>query len=271
MRALEASGGLFYWSGERDRANEMYRAQLEVARILGDRRGEVDAKFNLGFTQDWRGRSHEGLATWDEIAASYEALGDEQSAVRTLAPRAGILLVDGRLPEARELLERAALRYHEIDDPFYEAMAAGNLSWLSLELGDRPGALHWYRVSAVASREFGDHVGMTLALPMGAIAANEFGSPERAATILGAHEALSRRYGVRAPKGLELIIQSRDPLARARATLDPATFDAAWSRGQAMDMEEAVAFLLDTVSLVSEATGPGAQAGTAPPRTAPPP
>jgi predicted ATPase/class 3 adenylate cyclase len=271
MRALEASGGSFYWSGERDRANEMYRAQLELARTLGDRRGEIDAKFNLGFTEDWRGRSDEGLATWDEIAASYEALGDDQAAARTLAPRAGILVVHGRPAEARDLMERAARRYHELDDPWYEAMAAGNLSWLCLELGDRPGALHWYTVSALAAREFGDHVGMTTALPMGAIAANEFGNPERAATLLGAHEALSRRYGVRPPKGLELIIGSRDPLARARATLDPATFEVAWSRGQAMDMEEAVAFLLDTASLVSDATGPDTQAGTAPPRTAPAP
>jgi tetratricopeptide (TPR) repeat protein len=271
MRALEASGGVFFWSGERDRAHELYRAQLELARILGDRRGEIDAKFNLGFTEDWLGRSDEGLATWDEIAASYEALGDERAVARTLAPRAAILVLGGRRAEAKELLERAALRYHELDDPFYEAMAAGNLSWLSLELGDRPGALRWYTVSAVASREFGDHVGMTVALPMGAVAANEFGNPERAATILGAYEALSRRYGVRTPRGLEAIIQSRDPLGRVRATLDPTAFEAAWSRGQAMGMEEAVAFLLDTVSLVSEAAGPGAQAGTAPPRTAPAP
>jgi hypothetical protein len=242
-----------------------------LAQALGDRRGEIDARFNLGFTENWLHRWDEGLATWDEIAASYEALGDEQSVARTLTPRSGILVLSGRRAEAKELLERAAVRYRELDDPFYEAMAAGNLSWLSLEMGDRPGALAWYTASALASRELGDHVGMTLALPMGAIAANEFGNPERAATMLGAYEALSRRYGVRPPQGLDLIIQSRDPLGRVQATLDPATFEAAWSRGQAMGMEEAVAFLLESVALVTEATGPAAQAGTAQPRTAPAP
>ena len=50
MRPSKPAGLLPYYSGDSERAIAMYRAQLDLARQLGDRRGEADAMFNLMFT-----------------------------------------------------------------------------------------------------------------------------------------------------------------------------------------------------------------------------
>jgi len=50
MRALEAVGTLEYYSGNRDVAERHYRAQLEVAREIGDPLGIAHALFNIPFT-----------------------------------------------------------------------------------------------------------------------------------------------------------------------------------------------------------------------------
>ena len=43
MRALEAAGALFFFSGDNDRAGALWGAELEVARALDDRQGTADA------------------------------------------------------------------------------------------------------------------------------------------------------------------------------------------------------------------------------------
>jgi hypothetical protein len=72
----------------------------------------------------------------------------------------------------------------------------------------------------------------------GILAAAE-GRPARAARLLAAGSAgLGRPASVHTP---DVRIESEDALARARAELGEAAFNAAWAEGQAMSLEEAVA------------------------------
>ena len=244
MRAIEAAGSLFYNSGDNDRADALYRAQLELALELDDRQGAADAVFNLAWTEDWRGRAAEASARLDELVMAYRELGDERSLARVEVLRGGLLLVDNE-SEARRVLEVAHGRFRELGDVLYEAMAASMIGGTYLKQGNSRAAARWFVEVLIVLREIGDLPRIAGLLPIEAVAALELGRPESAAVILGAFDALSRRYGLQRPAGYEQIVAVMDPRGRTEAALDPETFQSAMLRGGEMTLEEAVAFVLE--------------------------
>jgi DNA-binding NarL/FixJ family response regulator len=83
------------------------------------------------------------------------------------------------------------------------------------------------------------------------------GLPERAVRLLGAAEGMQTRIGYQFPPK-EKATQER-AVAALRARLDAAAFTAAWNAGQALTMEEAVAY----VASVSAETASAANAAAA--------
>jgi hypothetical protein len=108
-----------------------------------------------------------------------------------------------------------------------------------LLLGDREAAIHWFMDGVFRiAREIDDEVAMTMTLPFAAIVAIEGGKPEVGAMIMGAHESLSRAYGVRPPVALRLVFEEYSPLERAQAVLEPVDLETALERGRRMRLEE---------------------------------
>jgi hypothetical protein len=70
--------------------------------------------------------------------------------------------------------------------------------------------------------------------------------------IMGAHESLSRTYGVRAPLALRLIFEEFGPLERARALLETADFEEALEQGRRMHLEEVVALIAELQDQAAE-------------------
>jgi predicted ATPase/class 3 adenylate cyclase len=244
MRALEAAGTLFYYSADNTRAAELYQAQLDLARELGDRQGTADALFNLAWTEDWRDRPAEAGTQLDQLATSFRELGDEGSLARIELFRGALLLTEDQ-DQARRVLRGAMARFHELDDVVHEVVAASMIGGAYLAQGDRMRAARSFIDVLVVAREVGDVVFMTLVLPIEAMAALEIERPESAAVILGAFDTYSRRYGVQPPVRFQQFIAGYDPSARARAALDPEMFDAAMRRGGEMTLEEAVDYVLE--------------------------
>jgi predicted ATPase/class 3 adenylate cyclase len=257
MRAFEGAGLIYYYAADNDRAVDAYQAQLDLARQLDDRKGGADARFNLIFTDDYRTRAAEGLAEIDEIADSYRAVGDERSLARTIWVRANLLLADGRPAEAQQLMVDAVARYRAFGDLPYEMQAANGLALGGLMFGDRKTAAEWFPASLAAARELGDTAAIAVGLPAFAVAALEFAGPSMAVTLLGAYDAMCRRYGLQMPVSLEQVISMFAPRERARAALSPGDFDAALEAGHAMSAGEVYALLDETVGQIRMvASGP---------------
>jgi predicted ATPase/class 3 adenylate cyclase len=241
MRALEAAGTAFYYVGDNERARGFYDAQLEVAEEIGDRQGVADGMFNLAWTKDWSDEPVEADRYFDRVSDAYRGTGDERGLARVSFIRGQVLLRAGQVESAIEVLRAALERYRELDDIPYLSMTAGALGQAHLLLGDRDAAIHWFIEGVFRiSREIGDEVAITLTLPAAAMAAIERGRPEVGTMIMGAHEALSRTYGVRPPVVLQLVFQAWDPFERARAILDRVDFETALERGRRMRLEEVV-------------------------------
>jgi predicted ATPase/class 3 adenylate cyclase len=241
MRALEAAGTAFYYVGDNEQARTFYDAQLGVAREIGDRQGLADAMFNLGWTRDWSKEPVEAGRYFDLISDKYRAAGDERGLARVSIIRAQLLIATGQLEAAIPVLLDALQRYRELDDIPYLSMTTGALGNAYLRLGDRETAAHWYLDGVFRiAREIGDEVAMTLVLPVAAIAAIERGRPEIGALIIGAHEVLSRAYGVRPPLTFQLVFEEYRPLERAQALLERTDFETALERGRAMRLQDVV-------------------------------
>ena len=239
MRALEASGTAFYYVGDNERARSFYEAQLELAGQIDDRQGAADAMFNLGWTTDWTMRPVEAQQYFDRVSDAYGAIGDERGLARTRYLHGQLLLRTGQVEAAIAVFRDAIERYRVLDDVSYLSMTAGALGSAYLVRGDRDQAIHWF-IDGVfrVAREMGDEVAMTLVLPVGAMAAIEGGKPAIAVTIMGAHETLSRTYGIRPPVALRLVFEEFRPLDRAQGLLEVADFDEALQRGRGMDLED---------------------------------
>jgi ATP/maltotriose-dependent transcriptional regulator MalT len=178
---------------------------------------------------------------FDRVSDAYRAVGDERGLARVAFLRGQVLLRTGQIESAIDVLEGALERYRELDDIPYLSMTAGALGNANLLLGDRHAATHWF-IDGVfrIAHEMGDEVALTLILPVVATAAIERGQPEVGATIMGAHEVLSRSYGVRPPVALQLVFEDLDALQRARALVERADFETALERGRQMRLEEVV-------------------------------
>jgi hypothetical protein len=89
---------------------------------------------------------------------------------------------------------------------------------------------------------------------LAAVAAAE-GEPERAARLLGAAQGLLDALGA-AMRPIDCTLRERTDAA-ARADLPASTFEAAWSEGRAMALEQAVAYALDRTPPESPMAGAG--------------
>jgi len=263
IRALEAAGALFYFSGDNDRAGALWRAQLDVARALDDRQGTTDALFNIMWTEDWRGRLPEAHTRLDQLAKAFREFGDERSLARIELLRGTLLLTEDQ-DQARLVLEQAVVHFDELDDVVHEVVAAFMIASVYVAQGDRRGAARSFIDMLIVAREIGDVVAITSVLPIEAMAAIELERPESAAMILGAFDGLSRRYGVQMEVNLEQLVAAYDPRGRAQGALDPETFDAALRRGREMTLEEAVAYVLEMAKpLIDVPSDPGGYAAEA--------
>jgi hypothetical protein len=74
------------------------------------------------------------------------------------------------------------------------------------------------------------------------------GRYEDAARLSGAFESLCEQYGLRPPATLERFIDQRDPFAIAREALPAETWQACFEEGRRMNLDAAVALVVEAGS-----------------------
>lgn len=236
VRALAAAGGIAYWRSDAVATRRWYEAQLDLALRIGDASGTADAYFNVASAQFVDGEGERSLASANEARRLFRELGDEVGVNRVDWGLNNITIVhDGphaAAPKLHAILDRAIA----LDDAPYVAMAAGSLAWAAYMTGDVATAGPWTIRAMVGYYGFRDVASSTVSLPIGALLALELGRPGDAATILGAFEALSLRYGVRPPLALAVLIKAADPAERVRAALRPDALEEALARGARMSL-----------------------------------
>ena len=251
--AAAAAGSLAYWQADSRGARRWYDEQLALARAADDERCVVDALFNLNHVTFIEGQDR-ALQEADvrDVIARYRDIGDDRGVARATTSLALLALTTGRVEEAADRLTWGLAESQRLDDLQYAAMDEATLGWIAFVRGDLPTAARLTGNNLRATRAMGDLATTTISLHTGVILGAILGRFEDVAVVAGAFDAHCQRFGVRPPTDLERFITDVDPRGTAREALGPAAFDAAFERGQALTLDEAVDLVLEMAAATSE-------------------
>jgi predicted ATPase/class 3 adenylate cyclase len=282
VRALTEAGYLAFWQADLDDAEQLGREALALAREHGDRSGSGYALNLLGGII---GVSDPIAAIdyYEESLAEYEAAGDEARRLGLLQDFASNAVGRGDYQRAISLL-RDKIASTGDRDTYSLALAVGLLGFAlagngeneearqsfeqSLEMCRMHGfsraeaeillglaelmrtaspskALEYYRESIELARTMG-YLGLVADCLRGiATIALASGDAREAATLLSVFAALYERIGVIFSPGDKEELDAA--IAQAREALGNEAFDAAWTEGGALSLDQAVE-LSDTVT-----------------------
>jgi predicted ATPase/class 3 adenylate cyclase len=191
------------------------------------------------------------VAAWDPEAADRWLAQAVDVARRSGSPFAigfaamgwgEVLGYRGRLDEARPYFEEALARFQEIDDRRMQLVVRSTLSHALRQAGHLDEAMAEYRVTIREWQRLGQRGAIAHQLESFALVALERDDPIRAATLLGAADAL------RAASGSVMISLEQEEydaaIERLRERLGTDVLERARAEGRALTTEQAVAFTL---------------------------
>ena len=238
-KALEAVGGIAYWQGDMDSTQVYYDECLELARASGDRAAIANALYNDSFPANVTNKDvAKALGLLQEALPIYRELNDEPGVSQCLWSLGQCYYQTGEIDLAKDCTDQAIALYRRLGNRFGLGWALFTRAVLALQLHDTPVAR---RMSLEALKIFADAddvTGKVLVLDCIAEVARRDGDGVRAARLAGASET----HEVTTGAGLGTIVGNREGWRGAIGVSEAEV--AAHAEGQAMKLDEAVAYAL---------------------------
>jgi tetratricopeptide (TPR) repeat protein len=170
-------------------------------------------------------------------------LGDEPGIILALSRLGDIAYLQGDHERAVALIEESLAHSWEREDKEMIAWALKLLGNLAQRQSDVGRATRLLAESLALFQEWGDLLGVTAYLEGMAEVAARQGQPERTVRLFGAAAVLRDALGI--PPYPAEQAEYEQHLSAARTQLGERTFDTAWTEGQAMSVEQAIAYALE--------------------------
>jgi len=230
------------WScGDYDKSRAFHERDLELRRALNDTRGIARALGNLGILASEQGEFTQAGALYAESLALYRGLSDDLSIAHMLNNLANLHTAKGDYTAGPMLRESLAL-YRQVGNGTGIAAALHNLGDLHTKQGRLDDAELFFRESLRAQQALGDkqRIASTLTHLAGIAGAQQ--DHERACLLFAAADGILQASSV--PR-LPLDSREQSALDTTRRALDSKRFGALWSRGHAMNSEQAISLVLE--------------------------
>jgi len=223
-----------------DQAARLGEESLALSKEVGDTWGAAGAHLILGLVARGAGDYARAAPLLEQGVAQFRQLGDKWATALGVNDLGLVLREMGEYGRAQELLQEGHALFRELGDRWGIGFSLANLGIVAWNRGEYDHAAALFSESLALRKVLGDRRGISTALTGLAVVMVARGRPEPAAVLYGAAEALREALGLPPPP---FIREEYDrQVASVRAALDAAVFDAAWRRGRAMSMEEAIAF-----------------------------
>ncbi len=229
-----------------DRATAALDESLKLLEELGDMPGSALVLDILGGVARDQGDYGRATALLEEGLALLRDTGEKVTHADLLHNLGETALMQGDEARAWELEAEALATFRTLGLKHPISWSLINLGYIAQHQGDYAQAYAFHAESLTIRRDLGVVWGLTAALAGLAGAACGQGRPARAARLFGAAEALHETLPL-APVPAHQLETDRN-IAAARAQLDEATWEAAWTEGRAMTLEQAVAYALEGAS-----------------------
>ena len=244
-RAFLNAGFMPFWLGDDARASELFGRALDAGRELAEPALTSQALGGLARVAlrsdvaEARRLAHEALAVSD-------GAGDEAGRSNALHLLGVGAQIAGDLIEARSWMTQRLALVRATGNEFLIASEACNLSMVERQLGNLATAETLARETLEIEQRTGDRFTMPFAFRGLAAIAAERGETDRAATLVGAAEAIMEAQHVAWPPDERPHYERL--LAVLPETMGTAEFARARARGRSMATEDAVAFALETAA-----------------------
>jgi tetratricopeptide (TPR) repeat protein len=243
-RALLNAGFMPFWTGDDARASELFGQALETGRRLADDPLTSQALGGLARVA-LRTNVPAGRRLAHEALDVSTAAGDEPGRSNALHLLGVGAQIAGDLVEARDWMTQRLAIVRATGNAFLIASEAANLSMVERQLGNLQTAEALDREALQIAERTGDQFTKPFAIAGLAAIATERGEYERAATLVGAAEAIMEAQHMAWPPDERPHYERM--LAALPEAMGPAGFERARLTGRSMPTSEAVAFALTEV------------------------
>ena len=241
LAALEAAGGLAYWQADMPVAQRFYDECLELTRKMGDDRALANALYNAAFPRVInRTAIAEAKPMLDEALPLFRKIRDQTGEARVLWGIGNAQFFAKEYADALPVLEEAVALNRKLDDRFGLGWSIHTLGLVKFNLGDLERARACWHEAMHLFAAAGDVPGMVLQLDNLSALARYDGDFPRAGRLWAAASA----HQVSSGTGLGRLLREEE----ARTGREGLTDDEAarvWAEGQAMSLEQAVAYALE--------------------------
>jgi non-specific serine/threonine protein kinase len=235
-----------------DAAIEIFQNSLELFTIAGDDRFVARCLANMALAEERAGRDDQALLRYEAALAQYAAVGDEVGIVNMLVNLGDTAWRQGDLDRSEQYC-RVALEHQAANEDSYDtAMVSANLAQIKLARGDVAEARVLLLSGLSNSSAIGFQIGIIDLVAGMAAVVLAVGQPQLAARWLGVVDASCASVGMAFVPHHGLWKRT---LTATRASLDTATFEAAYQAGTILDLDDVTAevrhWQLPTVSHLS--------------------
>lgn len=246
--ALATAGVLAIWRGDPAASVLLNAEAMEICQALGDRAAQPWLMVSQGIAAANLRDDERAIDYWEQGAVLAREVGDRVNAARSLA-NIGALLVAPRDFERRQrLLEEALELARAAGHPATIHLCLTGLVTLAFDRGDYRQAAIGLQETLRVSATSGWQWQLAEQLEWIARLAQVTGQSEPAAQLLGAHEALRERAGM--PLWSADRAQYDQIVSAVRAAMGEDMYAAAWTAGQTMALEEAIAAAMDVLTVI---------------------
>jgi len=239
--ALEAAGGVAYWQGDMPAAQAFYDECLALTRELGSKRAIANASYNASFPMMVNRVNVEGALTLlGEALPLYRELGEDSGISSCLWGIANGLYFQARYDEAIPALDEAIGLFRKANNRFSLGWALHTRALAAIKTADAAHARAFVLETLQLFVAAGDISGTVLVLDDAADVEMMEGNRERSIRLAAAAAAQQATIGA----GLGAVLNIEEGRHR-RENLTDENEQRAWDEGQAMNVEQAVAYALE--------------------------
>jgi len=244
-KALRTAARLAYYQGDFAVAQACFEQSAAIDRALGNHRRLADTLGRLGFVFSVQGNYTAAQPLYQESLNLYQQIDEPSGIARTLSELGYNAFRQGALEQAHSLLERSLMLFHKPEDLYLASRAKLILGHIARLKGDHDQARSYLSEGITDLKQLGNVWGILYFLEAFAHLAMAERQITRAVCLFSATERLSKT--MECPLAPAEKNEHDGCLTSARCQLDEATFIAAWNSGQAMTLDEAIAYALEKV------------------------
>ena len=229
--------------GDFDRARALTEEAVEVGRRSGDLMTASYAHYCAGVVSVWSGELEEGEGLIEESVRGARQTGNLRSVASWTRALGGVALARRDYARARLLFEESLALHRTLDDPWGISHSLTSLALVLLGVRDDDGVRSLVAESVALELKVGDWPGLVFNLEVCASLAVAEARPERAVRLYACANDLRGSVGTH-PSEVAWP-NPKTAVGQLRYALSEHAFAEAWTQGQAMDLDEALAYALE--------------------------